>query len=75
MATPQLGAALNQAVAAANAWLGQPPAGAGRLTCNAMLHSIPAAVVVRDDGRRSPTRTRAMSDDQASGNPIGSKFA
>jgi len=27
LATPQLGAALNQAVAAANAWLGQPPGG------------------------------------------------
>ena len=28
LATPQLGAALNQAVAAANAWLGQPAGGA-----------------------------------------------
>jgi len=28
VATPQLGAALNQAVAAAHAWLGQPPGGA-----------------------------------------------
>ena len=28
MATPQIGEALNQAVAAANAWLGQPPGGA-----------------------------------------------
>jgi SulP family sulfate permease len=27
VATPQIGAALNQAVAAANAWLGQPPVG------------------------------------------------
>ena len=29
LATPQLGAGLNQAVAAANAWLGQPPPGSG----------------------------------------------
>jgi hypothetical protein len=28
VATPQIGAALNKAVAAANAWLGQPPGGA-----------------------------------------------